>query len=354
MNDLKIFFNSLNIPEFNTSKQIFYKNKYIFANENELAQMPPKVPFKHIFSYYTKSIKDVRPKHKLAFVNSDFKRDFDTPKLAWLGHSSAFISFKSFKMLIDPIFSMHASPISFINRAFKEAHCFRASDFDDLSAVLISHSHFDHLDKKSIVKLKDKTPLFITPLKVGKYLKKMQVQSKIIELDWGNGLEFVLNEEENIKLFALPSQHNSNRGDGFNKSLWASFAFEFKTKLGVKKLFYSADGGYFTHFKRIGEYFGGFDLACLESGHFNKAWAHSHSFPDQIVQEAVDLKARAVMSIHWARFRAGTHGWNEPVKYLKKAFKELNIPYITPQMGQFVDLSEKFGENLMQEWWVKK
>lgn len=50
--------------------------------------------------------------------------------------------------------------------------------------------------------------------------------------------------------------------------------------------------------KKIGEYFGGFDLACLESGQFNIAWPYSHSFPEQILKEAKDLNAKAVMPIH--------------------------------------------------------
>lgn len=345
------------VPEFQGAKKIWHKNKLIFANENEKASLPPKVALKQVFSYYTTRVKNAAPKKKLAFVRSDFKADFNTPHLAWLGHSSAFLSFKNFKMLIDPLFTMRASPIGFINRAFKQAPCFEASEFGEPLAVLITHSHFDHLDKKSILKLKNRAFVFIAPLNVGRYLRKMGVlKERILELDWGDGLEFCLDEHCFINLYCLSSQHNSNRADGFNKSLWASFAFEFSGKFGLKKLFWSADGGYFTHFKKFGAFFNGFDLACLESGHFNKAWAHSHSFPEQILKEAQDLRARAVMSIHWARFKAGIHGWAEPVSFLYENFKKLQIPYLTPKIGQLIDLSKDLSkreniENLQEKWW---
>lgn len=353
----EISFTRFKVPEFKGARQITHKNKLIFANENQAAHLPPKVALKQVFAYYTTRVKNAAPRQKLPFVRSDFKAYLSTPRLAWLGHSSAFLSFKDFHLLIDPLFTHHASPISFINRAFKHAPCFEASEFGAPLAVLITHSHFDHLDKKSVMKLKARAAVFIAPLNVGRYLRKMGVESKrIIELDWGEGLEFSLDEKAFVRLYCLPSQHNSNRGDGFNKSLWASFAFEFGGEFGLRKLFWSADGGYFTHFKKIGDFFHGFDLACLESGHFNTAWAHSHSFPGQILKEAQDLRAHAVMSIHWGRFKAGTHGWAEPVRFLHEHFKALQIPYLTPKMGQFIDLSKDLSkqENLqgLQElWW---
>lgn len=59
------------------------------------------------------------------------------------------------------------------------------SDFDEFFTVIITHSHFDHLDSKSIKALKNKAKFFITPLKVGYYLKNYGVsENKIIELDW--------------------------------------------------------------------------------------------------------------------------------------------------------------------------
>ncbi|TQR30658.1 MBL fold metallo-hydrolase [Campylobacter sp. MIT 99-7217] len=343
---------SIEIEGQNKANQILHKGQLIFANESKEAIFPPKVALKQVINYYTTQVKNASPKTKLPFVKSDFKKSFQSPVLAWLGHSSAFLAFRNFKILIDPLFTMHASPIKFINQAFKQTHCFKAEDFGEVFAVLITHSHFDHLDKKSILALKNKATLFIAPLKVGQYLKKFGIESeRIAEFDWWQGALFECGKNESVKIIATPSQHNSNRGDGFNKSLWASFVFEFSGKFGVKRLFWSADGGYATHFKKIGDLFGGFDLACLESGHFNKAWQSSHSFPEQIVKEAHDLNAKAVMSIHWARFKAGTHGWNEPVKFLHSAFKELHLPYLTPKIGQLIELDKEFDESLKEKWW---
>ncbi len=112
-----------------------------------------------------------------------------------------------------------------------------------------------------------------------------------------------------------------------------------------KRVFFSGDGGYFTHFKKIGAYFGGFDLVCLESGQFNATWPFSHSFPDQILKEAKDLNAKALMPIHWGRFLAGTHAWNGVVEYL---YENSNLPLITPKMGEAYEVGSEFEQDF---WW---
>ncbi|MCC9526495.1 MBL fold metallo-hydrolase, partial [Campylobacter jejuni] len=71
---------------------------------------------------------------------------FRKQHITWLGHSSLFIIFKDYKILIDPIFNTHASHISFINKSFKNAPVYNINDFNEIFSVIITHSHFDHLD----------------------------------------------------------------------------------------------------------------------------------------------------------------------------------------------------------------
>ncbi len=152
------------------AKKVQGKKYEIFLNENEQSLITPKVSFKEILRYYYLYPKNAIPSFKLPFFKPDLS-GFSTPHITWLGHSSLFISFKEYKILIDPIFNTHASPISFINKAFKNAPVYNINDFNEIFAVIITHSHFDHLDAKSVKALKDKAKFFITPLKVGNYLK---------------------------------------------------------------------------------------------------------------------------------------------------------------------------------------
>ena len=114
-----------------------------------------------------------------------------------------------------------------------------------------------------------------------------------------------------------------------------------KAKNGDKKAFVSGDGGYYTHFREIGEFFGSFDLALLENGQYNKAWQYSHSFPEQTVRAAQDLRAKVVQPIHWGRFSAGTHAWNGPVDILKQLAQIAGIGYNVPQIGEVYYLGDE-------------
>ncbi len=65
----------------------------------------------------------------------------------------------------------------------------------------------------------------------------------------------------------------------------------------------------------------------------------------QILKEAKDLNAKAVMPIYWGRFLAGTHAWNEVVKFL---YENLDLPLITPKMGEAYGIGAKFKQDF---WW---
>lgn len=343
-----------------------YKGKTIFCNENQHAKLPPKISLKAVFDYYYRYPKDSKPSGTIPFALSDFKAYQNTPNVAWLGHSSLFFTHKDMAILIDPLFSMHASPFSFINRAFPQTKCYKSDDFPNIFIVIITHAHFDHLDKRSILSLREQTQYFICPLRVGGYLRRWGIkQEKIIELDWWQGVrffnldsmeqdsvDFMKKSKDNLpflQITATPSQHNSARMGGFNRTLWASFVLEFcPLETQCKKVFVSGDGGYYTHFKRIGDLFGGFDLACLESGQFNHAWRFSHSFPNEICKEALDLRSSAVLPIHWGRFLAGSHSWNHVVKYLCENLCNTEIACIVPKIGELYPIGTQYKNEV---WW---
>lgn len=99
-------------------------------------------------------------------------------------------------------------------------------------------------------------------------------------------------EFDELKIIFTPSQHSSSRVDGKNRTLWISFVMEFKN--ADKRVFFSSDGGYFTHFKKIGDYyFKEFDLVCLESGQFNKVWSFSHSFSGANSKRSTGFKRKS-------------------------------------------------------------
>ena len=70
--------------------------------------------------------------------------------------------------------------------------------------------------------------------------------------------------------------------------------------------------------------------------------------PEEMVQAALDLKAKAILPVHWGKFKLSMHPWNEPIKRVLEKARELNIPVVTPKIGEPFTLNAGFsGTN----WW---
>ena len=98
-------------------------------------------------------------------------------------------------------------------------------------------------------------------------------------------------------------------------------------------IYIGGDSGYDIHFKQIGEKYGPIDLAILEAGQYNTMWPLIHMMPEEAVQAALDLNARAMMPVHWGKFMLAMHEWNEPVKRIIKKAEELGVAVISPRIG---------------------
>jgi len=112
--------------------------------------------------------------------------DNNSFSFTWFGHSSILMKIDGKVLLIDPVFSERASMFSFMGpKRFPLSHFMNTDLLPDLDAVLISHDHYDHLDYKTILKLKDKVDRFYVPLSVGAHLEKWGIPSQnIIELNF--------------------------------------------------------------------------------------------------------------------------------------------------------------------------
>lgn len=261
----------------------------------------------------------------------------DTPVIVWFGHSSYLIHCKGINILVDPVFSDHASPIPGMIKAFPGANIYAPEELPTINYLVLTHNHYDHLDKKTLEKLRSRTQAVFVPLGVG---KEIPLFNNITELDWWETAA----PFGDIKLTATPARHFSGRGLRRNTSLWTSYVLEF---FGFK-IFIGGDSGYEQHFSEIGNKFGPFDLALLECGQYNTSWPYIHMQPEETAQAAADLKAKVLMPVHWAKFRLANHAWNEPPQRLLPAAAKLGIIVTTPRIGEPVRLDQDYPQ---EHWW---
>ena len=292
---------------------------------------------------YFRKHPDIKPRHTLPFVKKSFAVVPEiSPAITWFRHSSYLLQCNGTNILVDPVFSERASPVSYIgSKAFDGSNAFGIDDLPVIDMVLITQDHYDHLDYHVIRKLRNRVPIFIVPLGVGSHLEYWGVNSgKIKELDWWQELAV----SSGIHLVATPARHFSGRSFKRNKTLWTSYVLT----AGNYKLFLGGDSGYDTHFSEIGTKYGPFHLAILESGQYNKMWPNIHMFPEETIQAALDLNANALLPVHWAKFALSVHPWYEPAERAVLRAKEVNLPIITPLIGERIILKTPVT---IKHWW---
>ena len=267
-------------------------------------------------------------------------KDGDQLNVTWLGHSSLMINIDGYKILADPVFEKRIS--LFGPTRFNGDVPLDIQQVPNVDAVIISHDHYDHLNKYTVQRLIEKSNKFIVPLKVSDLLVGWGVpRDKIVELDWWQ--EYRLDQK--LMVAATPARHFSGRGiTDRNKTLWASWVI----KTPSHRLFFSGDSGYFSGFKQIGDKYGPFDITFLECGAYGEGWPRVHMFPEQTVQAHLDLKGNVLHPIHWGTFNLALHPWYEPMMRLTDAADHANVKIATPVAGETTVYSRRMPS---ERWW---
>ncbi len=260
-----------------------------------------------------------------------------------LGHSSLLLKINGELILTDPVFSDRASPVQFAGPKRFHNTPISITELPQVDTVVISHDHYDHLDKRAVKKLAAKTTRFLVPLRIGKRLVDWGVPSeKITEFAWWDSVTVA-----GVEYVFTPTQHFSGRGlfDG-NTTLWGSWVIRSQHT----KVFFSGDSGYFDGFKTIGDKYGPFDLTFIETGAYNELWSNIHMFPAQSVQAHQDLKGKVMLPIHNSTFDLAMHNWQEPLEQALSISNDRGVTMVSPEVGQRMEIQAPLPLNT---WWRK-
>ncbi len=313
-----------------------------FQNITPTAVMREGASYLNMMRDFWNKPADNTPPRPLPSVQTDLKTlTDDKPTIVWFGHSSYLIQSKGFTLLVDPVFSGHASPVSFFGKAFAGANGYGAADMPPIDVLILTHDHYDHLDYETIVKLAPTVGHVYTALGVGAHLERWGIDpGKITEFDWWQHQPVAAG----VDLTATPARHFSGRSMVRGKTLWTSFVLN----LHGYRLFLGGDSGYDDQFKKIGDIYGPFDLALLECGQYGKDWPSIHMLPEETVKAAQELGAKTLMPVHWAKFSLAYHPWNEPIRRLTKEAAMQNLPLTTPRIGEPVVMGGPYPNTV---WW---
>ncbi|KAK1590558.1 NAPE-hydrolyzing phospholipase D [Colletotrichum navitas] len=279
-------------------------------------------------------------------------------RATWLGHACYYVEFPSgLRVLFDPVFEDRCSPLSFMGpKRYTSKPC-DLVDIPFVDAVLISHSHYDHLSHQSVLTIQKHNPKahFFVGLGLETWFRNAGLRN-VTELDWWEDAEISLIVDKGVdhvpetisaQISCLPSQHTSARTP-FDKdtTLWASWG----VKSAGKSVWFGGDTGYravprvpldvddygpeYAHlpicpqFKQIGDLRGPFDLGLIPIGAYypRVAFSGMHANPFDSVEIFQDTRCERAMGIHWGTWALTLEEVLEPPKLLQNAMKRKGLP----------------------------
>ena len=298
---------------------------------------PSGVPangFKEVNKYVKDRSPDRWPSGKDYFVRSEGIPDIGVQELnfTFINHSSFLIQVQGLNILTDPIWSNRCSPFQFAGPSRMRPPGVSFDSMPVVDLVLITHNHYDHLDKNTIKLLNaHHEPTFVVPLGLVSLMKKWGCKH-VIEMDWWQEQSVL-----GIKLSSTPANHFSSRGIfDRDKTLWCGYVIEMQNG---QRIYYVGDTGYSDIFREVGTKYGPMDLSFIPIGAYKPEWFMSpiHISPGEAIQVHQDVRSKQSVAMHFGTFPLADDGPERAVRDLDLGIQLSGIEpheFIVPQEGR--------------------
>ena len=264
----------------------------------------------------------------------------------FVGHSTFLLQFAGgLNVLTDPVWSARVSPVTFAGPRRVRPPAVEFDDLPPIHVVLVSHSHYDHLDLATLRRLDARfAPQFITGLGNQAFLQKKGLH-RVIELDWWQECRvgYLDSTASSWSITFTPAQHWSARSAlKPNVTLWGGFWLQ-SAAGGGPRVYFAGDSGFGRCFALVRERLGAPDIAFLPIGAYEPRWfmQPQHMNPDEAVQAHQVLGARRSVAMHFGTFQLTDEGIDEPTQTLAASLQERGVKaeaFCVPLFGQTLQL----------------
>ena len=238
--------------------------------------------------------------------------------VTFINHATFLIQVDGVNILTDPVYSKRTSPVQWLGPKRVHAPGVALANLPPIDIVLISHNHYDHLDKDTLQQLferQEQPPVILAGLGNGQLFQRLGLHS-YHDMDWNDRFE-----THGLEVVFTECRHRSGRGIGDQmKTLWGSFVL--KTSAG--NIYFAGDTGYGPHLRQAGTDYGPFALSLLPIGAYDPRWfmADVHLNPEEAVKAHQDLRSRQSIAMHFGTFRLTYEGIEEPLTDLQLAIEK--------------------------------
>lgn len=243
------------------------------------------------------------------------------PAITWIGPATLLLRVAGVTLLTDPHLTERASPLSWAGPKRKVPPALTFGQLPRIDAVVISHNHYDHLDRETVERLNAQDggpPRFFVPLGLKMWFASIGIEN-VLELDWWEQRVFM-----GLTIHFTPTQHFSARTPfDRNETLWGSWV----VAAPDFRFYFAGDTGYSADFKDIGRRLGPFNLAAIPIGAYEPRWfmGSVHVNPAEAVKIHQDLGARRSVGMHWGAFELTDESMDEPPRKLAEELAAAGI-----------------------------
>ncbi len=250
----------------------------------------------------------LRPKSAPARPIRDLLTELEPEGLAmsWLGHASVIVGLDHVTIAVDPVLSERIGPrVRSRTLGLKRLAPapIDAASMKGVDAILITHAHFDHLDRPTLEAVADPRTTVVVPPRCARLIPRGF--GRVVELKPGG--DFHLGE---VHIRAIQPRHWGAR-TWFDRRRGAC-AYELGRD-SVRVLFAgdTADTNTFDQLE-------GIDLAVFGIGAYDP-WEHMHATPEQVWKMFLATGARYLLPVHFGTFPLSDEPIDEPIQRLLAA-----------------------------------
>ncbi|MBD7984934.1 MBL fold metallo-hydrolase [Sporosarcina sp. Sa2YVA2] len=239
------------------------------------------------------------------------KQNRSTTSITWIGHSTFLIQMNGLNIITDPVW---AERMGFGKRL--TAPGLEIDDLPEIHAVLISHSHYDHLNFKSIKQLKG-NPTYYVPAGLARTFTTRGLM-KVLEFNWYDSIQ-----HSGMTFTFVPAQHWTKRTlTDTNTSHWGGWVIENEDS----SIYFAGDTADFPGFSDLAERFD-IDTVLMPIGAYEPEWfmKATHINPEDAVKAFLELKGKTFIPMHYGTYHLADDTGPEAIARLDAEWKRLGL-----------------------------